>query len=102
MYGVEPDFFIGKNLREIIDNRYTNLLNRQIDRVKSGLSDRYEIEVADFRGNPHVGKVTSSPWRGANQEIMGSIIVFSDITQSKLTEEHLRFISTHDDVTLPV
>ncbi len=99
MYGVDPEYFIGRNLREFIDNRYGQFLDRQVSRVKKGLSDRYEIEVADFRGNPHVIKVTSSPWRGPDQEIMGSIIVFSDITQWKLTEEHLQFISTHDEIT---
>lgn len=99
MYGVETGFFIGKNMREFIDIRYASFLDRQVDRIKTGLSDRYEIEVADFRGNSHVVRVTSSPWRGANREIMGSIVVFSDITEWKIAEEHLHFTSTHDEVT---
>jgi diguanylate cyclase (GGDEF)-like protein/PAS domain S-box-containing protein len=99
MYGADPGYLLGKNVRNFIDKKYDQFLRLQSERILNGISSSYELELSDFRGNIHALRVTSSPWRGIDQEIKGSIIVFSDITEQKVEEERLRFTSTHDEIT---
>jgi diguanylate cyclase (GGDEF)-like protein/PAS domain S-box-containing protein len=99
MYGAEPGHLLGKNVRNFIDKKYDQFLQLQSERILNGISSSFELELADFRGNIHILRVTSSPWRGIDQKINGSIIVFSNITEQKIEEERLRFTSTHDEIT---
>ncbi|NLF51076.1 MAG: PAS domain S-box protein [Leptolinea sp.] len=100
MYGGGSDYLIGRNIRDFVDPEFLPGLQEQVKRVAKGRSARYELDLADFRGNPHTLSITSTPWRGADDAIMGSIIVFRDITEQKIEEERLRFSSTHDELTL--
>ncbi len=99
MFGAGADYLQGRNIQEFVEPEMMPGLFEQIKRVARGLSARYELDINDFRGNPHTLAVTSSPWRGPNDEIKGSIIVFRDITELKIAVDRLRFSSTHDEVT---
>ncbi len=99
MYGAGAEYLKGRNIRDFVEPKLLPELLEQVKRVGAGRSARYELEVADFRGNPHTLLITSTPWRGSDNEVLGAIIVLSDITTKKLEEERLRFSSTRDELT---
>ncbi|NMB56210.1 MAG: diguanylate cyclase [Leptolinea sp.] len=99
MFGAGRGYLTGRNIREFISPEKKSLMEEMIQKIFSGISSRFELDIEDFRGNPHTILVTASPWRGAHQQINGCITVFSDITEIKITEEILRFSSNHDEIT---
>jgi diguanylate cyclase (GGDEF)-like protein/PAS domain S-box-containing protein len=99
MYGGGPGFLLGKNIHDFISPQIEPFLKKQVQRIKQGLSNSYDLEILDFHGHVHTIHVISSPWRGAENDIKGSILVFNDITEQIKAVEKLRFSSTHDEFT---
>jgi diguanylate cyclase (GGDEF)-like protein/PAS domain S-box-containing protein len=58
-----------------------------------------EVLTHDCKGAPHTLLVDGQQIKGYNDENLGAVIVFSDISKRKIDEQELRFRATHDTLT---
>lgn len=58
-----------------------------------------EILSHDRKGAPHTLLVDGQQIKGYNNENLGAVIVFSDITKRKIDEQELLYRATHDNLT---
>src|SRR5207249_1648602 len=58
-----------------------------------------EVSVKDEKGDNHALLVDGQQLRGENDENLGAVIVFNDISKRKMDEEELKFRATHDMLT---
>ncbi len=49
MYGAGPGYLLGRNVRDFIDEKHKHFLQIQPQRIRQGFSNRYELDIADFR-----------------------------------------------------
>lgn len=58
-----------------------------------------EVAIKDEEGINHTLLVDGQQLRGENEENLGAVIVFNDISKRKMDEEELKFRATHDILT---
>lgn len=81
---------IGKNAASIFSaGESTNLLKEKIALRTKGVSDAYEMHVADKDGNERWWLISGAPRYNDDGELVGSIGIHLDITQQKLLQTQL-------------
>ncbi len=87
MLGYYPEEILGKPWMVIIPEDQHEIVRRAEKRREQGITDRYELELSKKNGARFPVLVSGSPWIEARTgEYMGSLAVFSDITERKQAE----------------
>ena len=91
MLDYQPDELIGKHWTVIIPQDQHEIVRHADKRRLRGRTDRYELELLKKNGGRVPVLVSANPWIDANTgEFLGSLAVFSDITEQNQAEEQLR------------
>jgi len=87
IFGVSNDELIGRNIQEFLSFKEWNVVQQQIEKRKKGIKDNYEltIDLADNVTKKII--ITGVPHYNNKDQVIDSIIVFRDITQSKINEQ---------------
>lgn len=73
---------------------------RPLYRVVQGKSiEGVEICIKDCKGEKRSLMVEGRPLRGSNNENLGGVVIFNDISKRKTDEEELKYRATHDMLT---
>ena len=100
MIGYSADELINKDWTQILlDDEGRNLIGLANERRRKGISDRYEIKLRKKSGELFWVIVGGAPMVDPEGKIIGSMGVFSDITERKRAEEQLLHDAFHDGLT---
>jgi len=77
----------GRNLREFLSLNEWKIVQQQIEKRKKGIKDNYELTLKLANNIIKTIRITGVPHYNNKNQIIDSIIVFSDITQSKIYEQ---------------
>ncbi len=100
MVGYSADELINKNWTQILlDDEGRDLIGQANERRRKGISDRYEIKLRKKSGELLWVIIGGAPTINAEGVIIGSLGVFSDITERKRAEEQLLHDAFHDGLT---
>ena len=100
MTGYERDELLGKKTFEMLfDEESARFLKERNQRRLKGISENYEIGLKHKSGERLWVLVGGAPTYGENGEIIGSMGVFTDITERKRSEEKLMHDAFHDALT---
>jgi PAS domain S-box-containing protein len=89
MLGRTVDEVVGKSMREFLPNDIYDAVARSDDEIaRTGVPSTIE-EVAEFGGVRRLFLTTKSPYRDADQNIIGTVGISREITQRKKFEEQL-------------
>ncbi len=93
IFGVGKGELIGKNLKDFSEkNHYLDLLNQTKIR-REGKSNSYETEIVLPDGNKRTIHVSAVPQYDDNKRFTATLGIFIDITERKLAEKKLLYIS---------
>jgi diguanylate cyclase (GGDEF)-like protein/PAS domain S-box-containing protein len=99
LLGYSPEELIGTNWTTYCPSDQQPILDAANERRARGyLSDRYEIELISKDGKRVPVLVSRSAILEGDRRV-GTMAVFTDITERKRTEEKLRYMSVHDSLT---
>jgi diguanylate cyclase (GGDEF)-like protein/PAS domain S-box-containing protein len=99
LLGYSPDELIGQHWSKFCPEDQQYLIQEANTRRARGIhSDRYEIEILRKDGTRVPTQVAGSVMMEGDR-LIGTLAVFSDITERKSKEEELRYISNHDSLT---
>jgi PAS domain S-box-containing protein len=89
LVGYTTDEMIGQHWTVFIPPDQRSLVEQADERRRSGITDRYEIELLSKAGTRIPTLVSGRP-RSTNGEFAGTIAVFTDISERKRAEQALR------------
>ncbi len=100
MVGYSADELINKNWTQILlDDKGRDLIGQANERRRKGISDRYEIKLRKKSGELFWVIIGGAPMVDAEGVIIGSLGVFSDISERKRAEAQLLHDAFHDGLT---
>lgn len=73
--------------------------------VREALSTRQIVELENHTlliakdGTERIAEDTAAPIRNINEEIIGCVLVFRDVTERKTKQKYIEFLSYHDQLT---
>lgn len=92
--GYPIDELIGKNAPQLLMSDVNKKeLQERVDNRKKGISDTYEIDIINKKGEKRHLLISGAPNYNFNGEVLGSIGIHLDITKQKLQEEQLYLLS---------
>ena len=84
MIGYPIDFLIGNNVSDLfIDEDNADILKKKKEKRKLGQSDLYELSIKNKNGELKHWLCSGAPDYNINGEIVGSIVLYFDITETK-------------------
>ena len=87
MSGYSSDFLVGKKASEILMDKDGNaIINRKIKSRIKGEKDSYEISIKNAKGESRIWLISGAPNYKINGQVIGSIGLHFDITETKLLE----------------
>lgn len=89
-FGMPPGGLMGRNLREFMSDEELERAKEQTAQRRLGATSTYESRITRPDGSQRIIRVTATPKRNADGEYVGTLGVFSDITDLKHAEEALR------------
>ncbi len=89
MLGYRPEEIIGRSAFDFMEEEAKNIAKAQFEQCRHGVADTYELNLKRKDGARRVNLVSAAPLM-ANGDFLGSIGVFTDITQLKQVETELR------------
>ena len=91
IFGYTKEELIGNiGYRMLLPEESWNLLQEKNRQRKHGISDQYELEMKKKSGKRFWVSVSASPIYDPKGEVIGSLGIFSDITERKQAESKLR------------
>ena len=99
IFGVSHGTLAGRNLKEFLSEDQLNVLMGQTALRRQGVESSYELLISRPDGDIRSLLFTATPRFDANNQFLGNIIIFRDISQRKLKEERLLYVSQHDTLT---
>jgi len=90
MLGYTKNEMIGKSLYEFLDDPMIELINSYRERRERGLKDTYNLEFIKKDGGKIYTNIRATAILGENREFKGSFAYITDITDRKITEQHLK------------
>lgn len=97
--GIEPEDFIGKHLSEVpgLPEESKNIVQeRFVQRMGGQDIQPYEVNFVSKTGEIRVGSISSNIIRDTDGDILGSVVIISDVTERKRAAEDLK--RAHDDL----
>ncbi|MFW9834614.1 MAG: PAS domain S-box protein [Candidatus Thorarchaeota archaeon] len=93
MMGCEdPETLIGIPITDILHGWTENDVHEKMEERKEGKIEHYEALLKHRAGGTVPVMVSASPLRGADDEFLGSIAIFTDISDLKKTEAEVYFL----------
>ncbi|MDP3181454.1 MAG: sigma-54-dependent Fis family transcriptional regulator [Desulfobaccales bacterium] len=89
MLGYRPEEIIGRSAFDFMEEEAKNIAKAQFEQRRQGVADTYELNLKRKDGAGLVNLVSAAPLM-VNGAFLGSIGVFTDITQLKQVEAELR------------
>ncbi len=90
IFGVEQGSLINQSLINFISNNVAGIVKDETTKRLKGHSSKYEIEIIRPSGIKRQITVTSTPYINGNNEFVGTLGVFRDITEQKEIEKLLK------------
>jgi len=97
--GLLPENIVGLNLRQFLNPEQQQLVLTQLENRRKGLISSYELMILRADKRERCLLVTSNPRFDANGKFTGVFAIFRDITQRKIEENQLIYLSSHDQLT---
>ncbi|MCE1253378.1 MAG: PAS domain S-box protein [Anaerolineae bacterium] len=99
IFGVPHGSLAGRNLKEFLSDDQLNILMGQAALRRQGVESSYELTITRPDEERRSLLFTATPRFDANNQFLGNIIIFRDISQRKVKEERLLYVSQHDTLT---
>ncbi|MGY5871674.1 MAG: PAS domain S-box protein [Candidatus Thorarchaeota archaeon] len=87
-----PDDLIGQKITTVLHGWTENQVNQKVRERKAGKIEQYEAQLIHKKGGVVPAMVTASPLLDHKDKYMGSMAVFTDITELKKTEAEVHFL----------
>lgn len=84
--GYKTDELLGKNLSVIATKNTAVKMRKETEKRKKGLKSRYEVTLLNRDGNPKYYWLSVSPMFDSSHRFLGSMGVYSDVTEKKAME----------------
>lgn len=99
-YGRQPEDFIGLHVSELIGSeRFGGRARGQFEACFGGQSIEYEHELVDAQGENRFLRVRMDPYREADGELTGAIVVLRDVTTASLMARAIQRQAREDALT---
>ena len=86
MSGFKENELIGKKASDVLNVTDNAVINEKTNKRQSGVSDSYEVEVLNKKGETKHWLISGAPRYDADNNVIGSIGIHLDITNQKLLE----------------
>lgn len=101
MFGYDKTELAGKYAGEIlVDNEFRAAMNDRIKLRRHGFTDRFEIKMRKKSGENLWVEISSAPLKDNNGKLMGSIGIYSDISERKTYENTIQNSLLQKDLLL--
>jgi len=87
-----PDELIGQKITTILQGWTDNKIDEKVRDRKEGKIDQYEAQLIHKNGAMVPSMVTASPVLDHNDKYIGSMAVFTDVSELKKTEAEVHFL----------
>ncbi|MCK4568519.1 MAG: PAS domain S-box protein, partial [Candidatus Thorarchaeota archaeon] len=87
-----PDELIGQKITTILHGWTENNINEKVRDRKAGKIEQYEAQLIHKTGGVVPAMVTASPVLDHNDEYIGSMAVFTNVSELKKTEAEVHFL----------
>jgi PAS domain S-box-containing protein len=88
----DPETLIGIPITDMLMGWTENKVHEKMEERKEGKIEHYEALLKNKSGNPVPVMVSASPLYGADGEFLGSIAIFTDISEQKQAEAEIYFL----------
>lgn len=99
LFQVESGMLLGRSMLDFLDENQREKFIYHMKEVVQGEKLSFELTVTFRDQTPHYLLVTSSPEFNQANVYLGAITLFRDISESKMTEDRLRYFSMYDALT---
>jgi PAS domain S-box-containing protein len=93
--GYEARELIGTNLRDLVDEKGFETIQRHSLYRRSGKVSRYEVTMRRKDRQPRVVQVSATPLWTPGGQYAGALAIVVDVTERKRTEEELRSLAKY-------
>ena len=87
-----PDDLIGQKITSVLHGWTENNVAQKVEDRKAGLIEHYEAQLLHKSGGIVPVVVSASPLLDLNEEYVGSMAVFEDVSELKKTEAEVHFL----------
>lgn len=88
----DPETLIGMSITDILHGWTENQVHEKMEERKKGKIEHYEALLKHKSGTMVPIMVSASPLKGPNDEFLGSIAIFTDVSELKKTEAEVYFL----------
>lgn len=99
IFGVTRGTLMGRNMKEFLSEDQIKVLHAQSALRRQGVESSYELTITRPDGETRNLLLTATPRFDVNNQFLGAITIFRDISQRKQNEERLLYMSLHDSLT---
>ncbi|MCC6864749.1 MAG: PAS domain S-box protein [Ignavibacteria bacterium] len=101
MFGYEKDELIGKIAHDILtDGEFTEHIKDRIKLRRHGFTDKFEVKMKKKTGEKFWVEISSAPLKDSDGKIIGSIGIYSDVTDRKKYENSVENSLKQKDMLL--
>ena len=101
MFGYSKDELIGRiSVKMLVDEEYYEFVKDRIKLRRHGFTDKYEVKMKRKDGEIIWVEISSAPLKDVNGKIIGSIGIYSDITDRKKYENTIENSLKQKDLLL--
>lgn len=90
MFGLSADELVGKSFRSFSNDENIKIINSHLEKRVEGKKDTYELKVDLANKTEKTLLITGVPHLNEYGNIIGSIVVFRDITQIKEAQDQIK------------
>ena len=98
-YGVALEQIIGKHVSEVLGQEAYREIEAHLAQALQGQAVTYQRMTRAGNDEPRYIEIRLLPHLGDQGKVLGCFAVTTDITEHKLTEERIRRVAHHDDLT---
>ena len=85
--GLHPEQLVGRNIDEFLSTEMKEISHRQHELRRSGISNRYELQIRRADGQTRDVYLSVSPRHDHDGKYIGSYALVQDVTEMRLAEE---------------
>ncbi len=90
IFGVSQGELVGRNLREFTDEETFRMIRQETEIRRTGKSSTYDVPIIRPDGERRIIRITASPRFDNEGRFMSVLGIYSDVTELKEAELHLR------------